>query len=455
MSKKAMLTVALILAMSVKVLAYSNERQSSYQWNILENFGITFDMGNNSYEMIAHYANSTEDKDEKVIAQPLPDIPPVSHTINNYYENRISSANIIRLLDNIILNILMYSPSEAAQEISNNRELYLNHNFEPNEVWIRENTRDLTPYGNFIVEHDPYTNKSTAFSSETNNPLDIDLYKIDMLTKAKMQILIDPCSAFPSREEIKEHMGLSQLPEFSVSMPFYDGQHNNIDNFSVANREQVAVPTTGRYLGIVFIEAQFPNTSGWHVSAGFLTNANTVVTAGHNLFNPSRGGWATSVRVTPGRNAAFMPHDTIYARSYFVDGHWHSGSNQNHDWGAIRLSQNANLSTSNFWSLVTRTDAQLNNLNISMTGYPGDDRAVPLDGMFRSWGRVTALPTTHLIDTNAFGSQGVSGGPVYSSAGVALAIARGSVAVGLNPGNTRTVRIRQDMINTLLTHRWP
>ena len=395
--------------------------------------------------------NDDEDQLDQVTSQSL---PPVVHTPDESLRRGASSENTLWLSQNIILDTLRYSPSEAAQEILNNMEFYLGDNFEPNEDWIRANTKDLTPYGDFFVTHDPYTNTSIAYDSITKNPIDINLYEIDMLTKAKIQILTDPYSVFPSREELKEHFGLPELPDFSMSMPFSDEERNAPNPFSIANRERVAVPATGRYLGIVFVEAQFPDSNLWRVSTGFLINANTVVTSGHNLFNPSRGGWATAVRVTPGRNASNTPHDRITAQTYLVSGTWHSGQNSNYDWGAIRLNQNTNLVHANFWSMTTRTDVQLGNIDISLTGYPGDDSANPYGGMFRSRGQITALPAnTNFVNTNAFGSTGISGGPVYSTAGIALAVVRGSVTGPM--GNTQAVRITQHMMNVIIGHQWP
>jgi glutamyl endopeptidase len=75
----------------------------------------------------------------------------------------------------------------------------------------------------------------------------------------------------------------------------------------------------------------------WRGSA-FLASPRTLITAGHNVYIPERGGWVHSVAVALGRNGDRFPYGEVTSRKFFTVRGWSDARDPNYDYGAIILS---------------------------------------------------------------------------------------------------------------------
>src|SRR5699024_6890533 len=130
------------------------------------------------------------------------------------------------------------------------------------------------------------------------------------------------------------------------------------------------------------------NRSKSYGCTGFLVGKDTVVTAGHCIYNSSRGGWATNVSATPGRNGASTPFKTYQAkRLYSVKG-WTEKRKPEYDYGAVKLNGSPGSNTG-WFGYRTTNSSDLNPVGISATisGYPGDK--VPIRTMWKDTDTIT------------------------------------------------------------------
>jgi len=369
---------------------------------------------------------------------------PVGHTLET--DTSRTFTDLVILGDNAIENVLRFSQSDAAQKIRENPEVYLVDG-EPNRAWLDAHTMDLSQFDNFVVMHDSGTTR--AYIMETGEPmLDFVIDETDLTTKAIMQILNAPETAFPTNDELRvflhgndhEDIDILVMPQsLMVSeswshLPISDGFWSPM---SISNRVRILNTRADPYYAVVHLTITFP--SGMATASGFLINANTVLTAGHNLFSPSHGGWAREVIVRPGRNGDISPYNVRFNQTMWVGGSWHQNQSIDGDFGIIRLTQNASDVPSYFW-LDVRSDLELVHRVINITGYPGD---VAPNTMHRSTGSITSV-TRHRIYTNAFGIWGLSGSPIYTMGGWVVGIQNTAGTHG--SGNAGGVRINQDLI---------
>lgn len=73
------------------------------------------------------------------------------------------------------------------------------------------------------------------------------------------------------------------------------------------------------------------------LGTGWLAGPHTVITAGHNLFNPTKGNKATRITVIPGRDGNIAPFDYYVSNDFDVHPGWYESGNQYQDLGVVWL----------------------------------------------------------------------------------------------------------------------
>ena len=165
------------------------------------------------------------------------------------------------------------------------------------------------------------------------------------------------------------------------------------------------------------IEGPFASATG----TGWLAGPRTVVTAGHCVFDAAGlGGWARSIRVSPGMNggkAAFGSYDAT--RFATTDG-WRLRGDLGADLGAILLDavpgQPDPGAAAGWFGVAVLPDDQLLDMMVNVSGYPADKPAahggLPGSQQWHGRNRITGLEPERLfyeVDTTV----GQSGGPAY------------------------------------------
>ncbi len=187
---------------------------------------------------------------------------------------------------------------------------------------------------------------------------------------------------------------------------------------------------------------------------GWFIGVRTVVTAGHCVFNTTAGpayGWAASITVYPGRNAALSPYGSTTAHRLFsVSGWTGSTGNPTYDYGAIQTNIAKGSTTGTFgfrWQSSNSFPG-----TFTVRGYPGDK---PSGTMWTMSGLITAVATSRMwYSMDTFGGQ--SGSPLYQVYNSVCCYGVGVHTYGtsVSPyfGNSAT-RIRQAVFNNFIYWR--
>lgn len=212
------------------------------------------------------------------------------------------------------------------------------------------------------------------------------------------------------------------------------------------DRVKINNTTDFPYSAVVYLSVEYPNSSKTYGCTGFLVNDDTVVTAGHCIFNSSRGGWATNVTASPGRNGTSTPYNTYQNKTLYSVKGWTEKGKPEYDYGAIKLDGSPGNITGWFGYRTTNGDLNPTGQTATISGYP-DDKT--LGTMWKDSDNITdALEYLLLYQIDTYDGQ--SGAPVYrnySDTGqTSIAIHTGSLASG--PYN-RGTRITLDVFDNI------
>lgn len=159
---------------------------------------------------------------------------------------------------------------------------------------------------------------------------------------------------------------------------------------------------------------------------GWLYGKDIVATAGHCVHSGGPGGsWKTNVRVYPGRNGSSSPYGSCTARRLHSVTGWTNSSNEQFDYGAIKL--NCTVGNTTGWFGYWWQAATLNNLQTRISGYPGDK---PLT-QWRSVDKVRVTQTNQIFYFNDT-TPGMSGSPIYYNRPAGSAFCAGQCSMGIH-----------------------
>lgn len=146
------------------------------------------------------------------------------------------------------------------------------------------------------------------------------------------------------------------------------------------------------------------------IGTGWLVGARTLITAGHCVFMHAHGGWVRQIEVIAGRNGASRPFGSCTATSFRSVSAWTTGHDRDFDYGAILLPSACRLGDRvGFFGIAALSDAELLNLTLNLSGYPGDKPSGTQWFMARRATSVTPRTIVYNIDT----AGGQSGAPVW------------------------------------------
>lgn len=149
--------------------------------------------------------------------------------------------------------------------------------------------------------------------------------------------------------------------------------------------------------------------SRW-LGTGWLAGPRAVITAGHCLYMPTRGGWVRQVEVAPGRHGGQQPYGACVATSFRSVRGWAYRQRPGHNYGAIILPADRAfgnlLGTLGYLSLG---DHELRDLELNLAGYPADKPRGTLWYGSRRLELATARTLAYPVPTLG----GESGAPVW------------------------------------------
>lgn len=128
------------------------------------------------------------------------------------------------------------------------------------------------------------------------------------------------------------------------------------------DRSVVSDTTAFPYRTSCLLVIHFPD--GITYGSGNLVSNDTILTAGHCVYDAESGGWATAIEVYAGRNGLYAPYGKAEAKAFYTLDKWISSASYEYDIGHIKLKQKLGKTTG--WLGFTTT---LGN-DISLTGFP-------------------------------------------------------------------------------------
>ena len=169
------------------------------------------------------------------------------------------------------------------------------------------------------------------------------------------------------------------------------------------DRVKVNNTTVYPYRTSTFLLIKFPNSPYSYLGSGHLISPDTVLTAGHCVYDQALGGWAT-VEVYPGYNGTTAPYGVAYSTEIYSVSGWINNRSPEHDIAAIKLDRPIGEQTG--WLGLT----DMTSGAITITGYPGEfqRQMYTMSGTIAS---VTTNNTFYTIDTTG----GNSGSGVYNN----------------------------------------
>ena len=177
-----------------------------------------------------------------------------------------------------------------------------------------------------------------------------------------------------------------------------------------------------------------------------------VLTAGHNVYMHSHGGWVISIEVVPGLDHNYMPFFHAWATLYRTYTGWVEDQNHNHDWALVTLDRNVGDYTGSMGRITTGDLDWYENV-FNSAGYPTDlDCGVPnSSGLCMYWdsdnGRV-ATQHNHWYYMDTF--EGQSGMPIWSFDGESRYIATVHAYGDDGSSSNHGTRLNQDKFDRII-----
>ncbi|SDW39577.1 glutamyl endopeptidase [Marininema mesophilum] len=198
------------------------------------------------------------------------------------------------------------------------------------------------------------------------------------------------------------------------------------------DRERVTSTTSYPYSAIAQISTDLGDCTGWFI------NANTVVTAGHCVYNTDINKWANWSTVTPGRDGNNAPYGTYNSNSFHSVSGWINNEDTNYNYAVIKL--NSDIGNRVGYFGLRFQSGPLMGAEETISGYPGDK---PYGTQWRQNDRISQVDDKKLYYTNDTHAQ--SGSPVFL---------RDNYSIGIHTdgGNSYNsgIRINEDVFNNLV-----
>lgn len=175
------------------------------------------------------------------------------------------------------------------------------------------------------------------------------------------------------------------------------------------DRVKVNNTTAYPWRTICQLEMTAPNGKKYIGSGAFIGHR-VILTAGHCIYFHGDGGWATEIRVSPGRNGSVKPYGDVVATQYISVKGWVNNKDRDYDYGVIILPSGKKLGDTVGWmGLANLSFFSLLGLNVNSAGYPGDKPYATQWWNSNNIMAVTGRRLYYRIDTMG----GQSGSPVW------------------------------------------
>lgn len=211
------------------------------------------------------------------------------------------------------------------------------------------------------------------------------------------------------------------------------------------DRESVFDSTAYPFSAICKVRMRFPNGNEYLGSAAMI-GPRHAVTAGHVIYDPELGGWATQVQVSPGYDGPSAPFGTFTAVNLHSVSGWTTSQDPEWDFGIIELGTTVGDNTGWLGTAVQST-GNLASSVLNTAGFPAD--LAGGERMYYASGTPSSVTTRQLfyggtLDTGG----GQSGSALWTFDGIERTVV-GIHTTGYVTENAGT-RLTQDLFNLVL-----
>ena len=186
----------------------------------------------------------------------------------------------------------------------------------------------------------------------------------------------------------------SSAESASRSVGTQDGRLRFTDTTTYPNSAVVYISKDGK-----------PYCTGWMISA------DTLVTAGHCVYNYDREEWLSGLEFSPGANGSERPFETATAVQTWTDVSWIKKENPLLDWGLVKLDKRLGDRTG--WFGLAWRSGDYKDTQAELRGYPSDKGEGELWGMAGTVADSRGNQLCYSMDTY----EAQSGSPLYLSDG--------------------------------------
>jgi glutamyl endopeptidase len=239
---------------------------------------------------------------------------------------------------------------------------------------------------------------------------------------------------------------LSDAPQLDVARP--------LSVLPPDDRQQITPTTDFPWRTICKLKIKMPDGSCLDGTCVIIDDFH-VLTAGHCVYDGSRGGWPLQLEIIPGLDGDYLPYNRAWATHIRCPTEWTDSQQTEYDWALVTLDRNIGLWTG-YMGRYTTTDLDwYTTVPFDVAGYPAD--LAEGTGLF--WDSdVTRVATGYVhwyyMDTGV----AMSGSPVYTefagSRYICTIHTRGDDGTGSNHG-TRLDQDKYDQIDTWLSEDTP
>ena len=141
--------------------------------------------------------------------------------------------------------------------------------------------------------------------------------------------------------------------------------------FGNDDRKVVSDPTVFPYRTIAKLKIYYPKATSYYVGTGFMYGPRSMATAAHNLYDSSKGGYATKIVAYFGASSQNTYYATATASSksnFKVPSEWVQSANMKYDYGVIVFDSSPNVGS---FGMRAVKDSLLDSNQYTICGYPG------------------------------------------------------------------------------------